>query len=321
MLEIIGGIPQQILEGMELSLKKKDKILNYKWNSILFCGMGGSGIGGKITKGLFNESSPYPLETNSDYEIPGWVDSSTLVVGVSYSGNTEETLSAIKKSMERGAITIGITTGGKLSEIIEEVIKVPGGLPPRCAIGYLTVPQILLATGFNQDVIRELHETAHLLKEHFQGIIQEAGEVAKKISHLTPVIYASAQYLSPISYRFQCQFNENSKTFAHSHSIPEMNHNEIMGLKKMEGYALLWLFDKSIDSRYIKRVEITNSIVSGNFSTTLFLKPMEAFTTKISKAFYYIVLGDLISYFMAEEKGVDPFSIKEIDELKKRMKE
>ena len=321
MYKLIKDIKENIIEGINLTYEKEKSIKKIKFEKIISCGMGGSGIGGRIVKVLLEHKVSYPIFVHNDYNIPAWVDQKTLVLSVSYSGNTEETLDATEKARQKKAKIIGITTGGTLSHLVENYIKIPSGLPPRCAIAYLTIPQLIIASKFSSYITQELKNISSLLSTYFEKIEKKSKNIAKQIKNTIPVIYSSTPYLRPIAYRYQCQLNENSEIFVHHHYIPEMNHNEIMGINKMKRFSLLWLYDKEYDSRYTKRIKITNSLIKNSFKNNLIIEPFSNFKTEIEKTFFYIVFGDLLSYFLAKERKIDPFPVKRIEELKKRMKE
>lgn len=284
-----------------------------KFESIVIAGMGGSGIAGKIFLDIFNEK---PVTLVDSYQIPEFVNSDTFFIAISYSGNTEETLSALEKARKKGAKISAITSGGKLARLVPDSIIVPPSLQPRSAIGFLSVP---LLKGFGIIKESEIDEAVENVKE-IDSDTSSYRDIAEEIfsGNKIPVIYGTPP-LSSIAYRWKTQFNENSKVLAYSSQFPELNHNDTMALEKTyrkDEFYFLVLTHKAVDNKVRNRIRITSQICSIKF------KEIKGEGTSIfSNIFTLIHKGDYISYFLAKLRKVDPRDVLIIEDLKKRLSE
>ena len=282
-------------------------------DKIVIAGMGGSGIAGKIFQDLYTVK---PVTLVNSYEIPKFVDSNTLFVAVSYSGNTEETLHAVKRAKEKGAVIRGITSGGQLAEVLNSTVIVPKGYQPRSAVGYLTIPLLRAFDLFDDSEV-------DVAKEHLAKIDKNLGtwqKFADEIfsSNKIPVIFGTPK-LEGVAYRWKTQFNENAKVLAYSASFPELNHNDTMALEntyRKEEFYFFVLTHKQLEREIAKRIRITSKLckikmanVEGDGNTIF------------SNIFTLIHKGDYISYFLAKKRDVDPRNVSIIEDLKRGLKE
>jgi glucose/mannose-6-phosphate isomerase len=324
MIEIIRNLPKQIKESFEFPTYKLDMAII---DRIVICGMGGSAIAGDFLKSYLYYSS-LPVEIIRDYKVPQYVNSTSLVFVISYSGNTEETISAFENAFKNGSKIIVITSGGKLKELAEKyeipVVLIPRGLPPRGAIGYI-FSSILLNLERNGiiQVSRELKESLELLDKsikEFDSTSSIAFEIANKFYLRIPIIYSS-QRLFSVAYRWQTQINENAKSFCHMNVIPEMNHNEINGLKNPKDIIskcwVLFMFDIEDDERIKRRIEIVSEIIKDSvLGITILQGKGETF---LHRMLYLILLGDYVSYYLSRFYNEDPYAIPRIEELKRKL--
>ncbi|MBS3135730.1 bifunctional phosphoglucose/phosphomannose isomerase [Candidatus Woesearchaeota archaeon] len=316
MKKVLLDFPKQCREALSLSsgIKAHDSI-----KSILVMGLGGSGIGGDILKSIMSKTSIH-VDVVKDYDIPNSVDENTLAFAVSYSGNTEETLSAVTEAKNRGAKIIAITSGGKLSEITDTIIRVPTGLQPRNAVGYLFFPMVgvLYNSGILDVKNSDMNEMVKVLSD--SAYFDEKGnEIAKKIRDKTPIIYSSS-FFGPCAYRFKCEINENSKHPAYHHVFPELCHNELVGYKGMEKsrFIVILMKSNSDHERIRKRMDICKEI----FGERLEVEEITALGTSIySKIFSLIYLGDWVSYHLALLNRIDPTPVEVIEDLKRKLVE
>lgn len=302
-----------------------------KVQSILYFGMGGSAIAGNLLYDTLFDELKVPIDIVRGYSCPAYCNDNTLVIVSSYSGNTEETLSAIKGVEKTGAIVLAITSGGELKKIAESkkwnLINIPGGLPPREALGYSFFPlyhtlgRIDLIKGYKFNTKRVatfVHDIA-IRNDHASSdghVFSE--ELAKTIKGKIPIIYSTAPYLNTISRRWQNQFHENSKSMAFANVVPEMNHNEIVGWEQdtdlMKNMVVIFLENEDPHPRIRKRIELTKKIIQKKGAQVV-----ELYThgrTRLEKIFSLIVLGDWVSYYLAIYYKKDPIAIKNIDYLK-----
>ncbi len=314
MLKVIEDFPQQCKTALELP---KGMSVSGKFSNIVVCGMGGSGIGGDILK-IYMRNSKIPLFVVRDYKVPNFVDENSLVFAVSYSGNTEETLSAFKDALNKKAKIIAITSGGKLSEVAKKVIKVPAGLQPRAALAYLFFP--VLGVLNNSNIIdvnnNEIAEMLNVLDNtnEFKAV---GKAIAGKSQNKTPLIYAS-ELLGAVAYRWKTQFNENSKIAAFYHVFSEMNHNEIAGYQTMtkDKFIAIFIRDKFDNDRIKKRMDVTKEIISTRVDVECIETKGEHLLSRIFSGIYY---GDFASYYLALANKIDPTPVNVIENLKKKL--
>ena len=202
-------IIEAVYYGKKLKVKKK------KIDRIVACGMGGSGIGAGILRNLVKDELKVPFETFSSYDIPAYVNSRTLVFCVSFSGNTEETLSCFKQAKEKRAYIIALTTGGKLQKMANanDTIIFPKNSPqPRMTLAYLCLPLpiVLEKLRLIEKKNNHLNEAVFLLKKEQMNIEAKAKDIALKIKGKLPIIYGSEE-LSTTTYRFRTELNERSE--------------------------------------------------------------------------------------------------------------
>ena len=299
---------------------------------VVILGMGGSAIGGDLMRTLALEQGRTVL-VHRDYGLPPVVDDRTLIIASSYSGNTEETISSFNKALETPAKKVAIATGGKLKALAEE-----SGVPvftfryvgePRAAIGYslFSLLAIFQRLGLTSVQPGDIDETIALLQELSpkldSGVPVEnnrAKQLAARLWDRLIVTYG-AGILCSVSYRWKTQFNENSKAWAFSECLPELNHNAVVG------YSLPpWLRDKtfvimlrspSLHSRILTRYEATAEMLAdaGIAHDTIDAQGNSA----LSQIMSTILLGDYVSYYLAILNGVDPSPVKAIEGLKERL--
>jgi len=332
MREQIINFPKQFKEGLELS-----KSINIKgdFDSVVVSGMGGSAWPAEL---LFAWLQPeFHWQVNRGYALPSQTNKNTLTIFCSYSGNTEECLSAYNEALEKGLTICAVTSGGKLEELCQKnnnfYIKVPeikaGKWPvPRMATGYIfsALYSILVSTGLVKDQNQEIIKIAENLNP---AELEEQGkQLAEKLKNKIPLIYSSYK-LKSLSYIWKIKFNENSKIPAFAHCIPEMNHNEMEGfsIEDLNKNFYIILLDDDSDTRISKRMNLTAQILKErNISVEIIKLKKENIpsTTRVQGSletiFSYALLADWISYYLALNYGVNPFNIDIIEDFKERMR-
>ena len=321
MKELIKDFTNQIAHAIVIGNAYEPSDWNANISNVLISGLGGSGIGGTIAAEVVASEAHVPIITNNGYFIPNFVSINTLFLACSYSGNTEETISAAKLAHEEGAKVVVISSGGKLKELADEFgwdfIGIPGGQPPRASFG-LSFPEVLYVLHAH-DIIskkfeKELEAAIKLLDDNEAAIQEEAKHVTEKLFGKIPVIYA-ADGFGGVATRFRQQINENSKMLCWHHVIPEMNHNELVGWRdKNEDLAVI-IFRNETD---FKNVQARMEINKGTFAkyTSTIVEVWSKGTSDLQRALYLIHLGDWVSFFLGEKKGVDITEVKVIDHLK-----
>lgn len=320
----ISGISQNMTEALEIG---KTAIKNFKIepvNRVVIAGLGGSGISGKIISKLVENTCKVPIHLINDYGIPGWVDKHTLFIAASYSGNTEETLSALNEARSKNAQICSITAGGKLEKICREngynTVVIPSGQPPRTSFGYSSVQQFFVLHAYDlisDFFIKEVQDAAQLLKDEAAAIKNEAKAVADKIIHTIPVIYSEA-HAEGLAIRLRQQINENAKMLCWHNVLPEMNHNELVGWAGgNETLSALFIHTPDDHPGVKRRMELSKEIIANYTPHLIDLVPKG--NTAIARAYYLIHLSDWISFYLAEKQEVDPIEIRVIDYLKNEL--
>ena len=303
-------------------------------NSMVVSGMGGSALGASL---FLNWTQPsVPMAINRQYDIPGFVSQRTLFVASSYSGNTEEALSAYRQARERGAVAVAMTSGGKLEELAKEngvlVLKLPGGIQPRMSVFYQIKALSALFDAVSAfgagDLAVQVSACADFLAEESKRWLPEvrteanlAKQLAGEIAGKTPVIYAGPR-LSGAAYKWKISFNETSKNIAFYNQWPEFNHNEIMGWtshpveKPFQPVELISAFEHP---RVSKRFEISNRLLSGKMPHPLVIETKG--DTLLAQILWAVLLGDFTSLYLAMLNGVDPTPVKTIEKLKQELSE
>ncbi|MFO7792301.1 MAG: bifunctional phosphoglucose/phosphomannose isomerase [Candidatus Saliniplasma sp.] len=329
MLGTLEEFPEQIekvVEDLDINL------LPFQPYEIVVTGMGGSAIVGDILKSFLANRITIPIHVNKDYTIPSFVNENTLVFVVSYSGNTEETLSAARNALKEGAKVIGISSDGELEKLCEEkgvvFIQAPKDYHPREAIAFLFIPVLKILTEmlvYDSDVaiidtVEELKKLRDRIKCGIRTDENPAKKIAKRIKGKIPVIYGHSIY-NAVANRWHTQFNENAEVLAWYGAFPEMNHNEIVGWKgdnKTEDFIPILLRHKGEDESIDRRIGLTKDLVFEEKCDDIIELYAEG-ETQLARILYLIYFGDYISIYLALLYGRDPSPVKIIDELKERL--
>jgi glucose/mannose-6-phosphate isomerase len=304
------------------------------WDSpggIIVAGMGGSAIGGELARAILGDHASRPLLTARAYGLPPWTTNATTVVCASYSGDTEETLACFEAAGVIGARRVVVTSGGKLAEMARAegvpVIPVAGGYQPRHAVAYMTVGVLEVAAlaGVGPRMNSEIDVAADHLEELViewgpDGVdASEAKTLARALSGTVPVV-AGAGLTTGIAYRWKTQINENAKSPAYSLELPELDHNEIEGWSSANGYgrfSAVLLDDDDTHPRVKERMDLTARLIRPG--ATGVHRPRSRGRTTVERVFSLVLLGDLVSLYLAVLRGVDPAPVDVIDELKSEL--
>ena len=319
---------KELVEGFTIQLKEANDIADKaiistssNIHQIIVTGLGGSGIGGTILSELVASSCRVPILINKDYSLPAFTGPNTLVIISSYSGNTEETLQAMNEALAKKAQIVCVCSGGKILEIAKQNqidhIVIPSGHPPRSCIGYSLVQliKILVAKGFaDNSLFVDLKNAITLLDKEKNDIKKEAQNIAQKLVNKIPVIYSLGS-CEGAAVRFRQQINENSKMLCWHHVCPEMNHNELVGWTVRNEDLAVITFHTSYDyKRTVKRYEVCKPIFEKYASAVIDLHAKG--NSKLEQFLYLINIGDWISCYIADIRGIDRVEVKVIDHLK-----
>lgn len=326
MKNFIKKLPLQITEALDLSSVAHAQIQTAPRNgfhNIWLLGMGGSAFGGEIVKNYIADKSRLPFLIHRSYQLPAAVTYNSLVIVSSYSGNTEETLTAAKTALERNAYIVCIASGGQLKEWAQNYrlpfIELPQGYPPRaaCAFSIVQQLQILSDVGVLMDVNGELKAVIDFLKDEQEECRNVAKKIAKMIKGTIPVIYAG-DAMDAIAIRLRQQINENAKSLCWHHLTPEMNHNEMVGWefprKFLKRTSVLVLRSNFDHARVQLRHDICNEILSEKSPLVINIEAIGK--TRLQQLFYMLHLSDWVSYYLAKAYKVNPLPVKVIDKLK-----
>jgi len=324
--ELIAGFTNQIKRAVSIGESAKLKKNRVPVRSILLSGLGGSGIGGTILSNILRDDLGVPIVINKTYHIPAFVDENTLVIVSSYSGNTEETISAMMQAYQKNAHIVCITSGGLVKEYADihkiDYIQIDGGMPPRACLGFSFVQLLYILYGLDliQDGFKQsLSKTIERLDTEETEIRGVARAIAEKLHGTLPVIYADAAF-EGVAIRFRQQINENAKMLCWHHVVPEMNHNELVGwAKKQEDISVIFLRNNNDYERNQERMEFTKNIV-GKYAAEV-VELYSKGDTDIERSLYMIHVCDWVSYFLAELNEVDAIEINVINSLKNKLAE
>ena len=304
-----------------------------KPENIIVAGMGGSGIGGELLKDWARDKAQVPIEVSRDYSLPVYANEKSFVLIVSYSGETEESLSAFLDAVKKKCMIHCISSGGSLLEFAEKLnvpyLRVPSGMPPRAALPYLFTPLLksLEKMKIVPSVSEDLSEATKIL-ERISG--ENAPEklarenfsktLALGIDETVPVVYGFGVYRS-VAQRFKQQFNENSKVLSKWEFFSELNHNEIVGWEKTgslaECFSTIFIRDKAEPDMIRSRIETTKTLLP------LGSKMFEVWSQgncALAKMMSTVCIGDFTSVYLAVLRGVDPTPVGNINLLKEKMK-
>jgi glucose/mannose-6-phosphate isomerase len=335
MLAAIETLPGQIRDAWARSRKLQLGEPHRAAQAVALLGMGGSAVGADLVRGVFSDRLRVPLSVVRDYELPASVQPSTLVVAVSYSGSTEETISALATALERRCPVAVITTGGTLHDVARRanlpLLDYPGGSQPRAAIGYslLLFAGLLERAGLLQLDDAEVESTAAtaaaMAKLWGPSVATErnlAKQLAWSLVDRLPVIEA-AGFLAPVARRWKTQFNENSKSMAVAEELPEATHNTVVGYQQPESIRdhlyVVFLASPSDHPRNSLRASLSAELL-GKAQIAHQVVPI-AGDGRLAQAIAAISLGDHVSTYLAMLYGLDPTPVEAISHIKERLLE
>jgi glucose/mannose-6-phosphate isomerase len=333
MRNLILNFPKQAEEAVAIGNAAKIKLNTKKVQNIIITGLGGSAIGGDLLRAYLADKCDVPVIVNRHYYFPEYVGKNSLVIVSSYSGNTEETVSAYKDAIKRKALIFCITSGGEVEKLAKKhkhpYIKIPGGLPPRAALGYSFFPTLIALSklGFIKDQKKEIKETLGLLNvlssrySNHDAADNLALNLAKTLQGKLPVIYSGADKFDTVNTRWRGQISENAKTLAYGHVFPELNHNEIVGWEVltdiMKKIHVVILRDNEDYKRIKLRMDISKGIIGGLADGITEVNTEGK--SLLARTFSLLYLADWLSFYLAMLNGVDPSPVKKIDFLKNEL--
>ena len=301
-------------------------------DNIVYGAMGGSALAA-----ILSTSWPgydLPFQVVRDYDIPAYVSPKTYFIACSYSGNTEETISALEQAEAKGAKIAVITGGGKLAEIAKEkgypLALLPKAEQPRYAVLYnlKALLTLLEEAGLLKNKDAELKQAADFLQDSVQSWVatvptasNQAKQIAQEVIGKSAVVYAGPK-LAPAAYKWKISFNENAKHLAWTNQYPEFNHNEFMGWTKQppqKPYTVIDLRSSLEHPRNQKRFEVTERLLSGMRPAPIIVEAQGK--TLFEQLLWTIALGDFVTLYTALLNGLNPAPVDLIEKFKKSLDE
>ena len=320
--QLISRFMDQLEEGLEIGRNASIRPAASNIHHIYIAGLGGSGIGADFVASFIQDECKIPFLVRKGYHVPAFVGPDTLAIASSYSGNTEETLISYDQIKAKGARLICVASGGKIIEKAKadgnDYIQVPSNWPsPRACLGYSVTAQLWIMhhLGFVSDsAIKQIEASVGFLRNESPSIKEQAEAIANKLHRKIPIIYIEDR-MEPVAVRLRQQINENSKALCWHHVVPEMNHNELVGWReKNDALTVLYLRNDDDYDRNAVRMEINKNIISQYAGEIVEVYSKGA--NMIEKSLYLVHLGDWISWYLAQLRGVDALEVKVIDYLK-----
>ena len=331
MLQCLRRFPEDCRRAIEIAREADlSDLADRKFASVVFIGMGGSAIGGQLMSDWLRDKTSVPMQVSKGYGIPGFIGRGTLVVAVSYSGNTEETLVAFEEVYVRGAPVICVTSGGRLLKLSQERklphIQLPAGMKPRAAIPFqlFTLVTALRDLGLIEDSWQEIEEAVEVIKNLREELVEEvksganpAKRLALELQNKIPFIYGS-EFFEGVAYRFGTQMNENGKVPASSGVFPELFHNAALGSEGpddvLKPLGILIIRDREETPREARKIEGFKAIFTERVGKLIEVESRGE--GRLARMLSVLYLGDYVSVYTGILNGKDPSSMEAIDTLK-----
>ena len=325
-LEAVDQIHHQyIIENLPESIQQK-------FDNIVINGMGGSALPAELLSETFSQytvdNSAYPVYINRDYSSSKYITDSSLILAISYSGNTEETLSSYESAVATGSVVIAMAAGGALiqraKELSQPYVVIPNPSPdfqPRYATLYIlkAIIEVLIQFGVLSDIARD--KVINLVNQINPKDFESQGEtLANTIKGNTPVIYATCEY-KLAAHLWKIKINENAKTPCFWNYVPELNHNEMVGFTNPQANFQFVLLQNEVEtSRNIKRFsKLKQLFESRELSVVNVIVP--DFGNKLANLVAMTLIGDWTAYYLALSYGIDPTPVDMVEEFKLLMKD
>lgn len=323
------AMPEHLRDGLWRAQSARLPELN-TLGGMLVCGMGGSAVGGDLLAAAYGDRLLRPLHVVRNYGLPSWATGDMTVLCSSYSGETEETLACFEAAGAVGAPRVVATTGGSLAEMAREegvsVIGLPSALQPRAAVAYMFVAAVEVAARAEAGpgLRSEIDEVAG----HLESLLEQWGPESNSKTNLAmdladaasdAEIFAvfGADLTAGAALRIKTQINENAKMMAAHAELPEADHNEIVGWandgRPGKRFAL-FLEDSDQHPRIRQRIEVTERVLADHGALTRRVRSLGE--SRSERLFSLVLLGDLLSVYLAVIRGVDPTPVSVIDEVK-----
>ncbi len=332
MLEAVAALPEHCREGYRAGRTAPDLPSGDGLTAVAFCGMGGSGVSGDVIRALYRERLRVPVDLVRGPVLPEFCGPHALVICCSYSGNTAETLACFEEAVRRGSRIVTVTSGGELARRAEELglarVPAPSGFQPRAALGFLAMGSLgaLEGVGLVPVLDRELEEAAAVLEATAArlapGRAREenvAKDLALRIGDRVPVVWGAEGIGAVAAARWKTQMNENAKVPAFASSLPELDHNEVVGWSAGAGdrFFLVALRHEGehpdVATRFPLSIEIAER--SGIAHEEVWASGLSLLARVLS----LVMTGDFASVYLGIARGEDPTPVVAIDRLKRAL--
>lgn len=329
MLGVIASLPQAMRAGFAAGRAATPPPTFARPSALVFCGMGGSAVAGDVLRAVYADRLPFPVEVVRRATPPVYAGPGTLVIASSYSGDTVETNDAFEAAVERGCTVAVVTSGGRLARRAEEIgaprVTIPGGMQPRAAIGHLALGTIGLLEaagllpGAGDDVdeaVAEVERLVPTLAPTSPEGVNPAKRIARQLEGGVAVVWGTDGVAATAANRWRTQINENAKVPCFSSSLPELNHNELVGWSGDEGHGFsvvaLRIEDETdeIRRRYAFSEEIVRSSGAG------WVEHWASGRGPLARLMTLVAVGDFVSTYLALLRGIDPMPVPVIARLK-----
>lgn len=332
----IFDLPEQLADALKIAQRWQVNADDFRdIRNIILAGMGGSAIGGDLARTYLASILLIPFQVCRHYQLPEYVDDETLVIASSYSGNTEETISAVEDALKRKTMIAAISTGGLLGDICNlnqiPMVSIPEGLQPRAALGYSFIPLMMFfeKVGLIKNVAKEIDAVINSLQKWRETYIEDtsteqnpAKNMALKLHGKIPIIYGGPTLTDAVAMRFKGQICENSKTLAFVNFFPEFNHNELVGWsntieKHKDNLVVVILRDAEDHAQIRNRMNIVKELIRKVDVEVIEIHSRGA--SRLERIFSLIQMADFSSYYLAVLNEVDPTPVEVIEELKLKL--
>jgi glucose/mannose-6-phosphate isomerase len=330
MLEEVTLWPKKLKDGLDIAhnfhYENSEKIPR-NIDKIVFIGMGGSGIAGRVVKTFLDKKCKIPSFIVDSSELPAFVDTNSLAVVVSYSGNTWETVSVLEQLVEKHVPTIALSHGGKVAEIAESknvpFVLLPESKMPRSALGNFLGFMLglfdLMSLVDGKKILSEFDKQLSLYMPKFEEDTGYFNDFLDRVNGCEDFqIWGISGDSAAFAYRAQTQFNENSKVHPVTAYFPELNHNLLNGFVKCKTYPLvLFLATEFLPTRLCESADVVCKLLAER-GVVLYKPPILGDTWE-GQLFHIILWSDFASYYLGKARGVDVERVEIIEELKKRL--
>jgi glucose/mannose-6-phosphate isomerase len=333
MFDAAAAFPEQVDQAVSTArsiagLPGRDDI-----EAVVVLGMGGSGVAGDVCAAIAGPFMPVPVVVQKGYAPPQFVNDSTLVFAVSFSGNTEEIIESASMAAMAGGRMVVVSHGGELAALAAEWggvhIPVPDGIPqPRAGLGALAIPPLIVlesvglfpgASQWVSDAVVQLrHRRDQLIKDG-----NEAQALARRIDRHLPLIYGGGSIGGVAATRWKTQFNENAKVAAFANTVPELTHNEICGWGQhgdvtRQVFRLVSLRHEHEHPQIARRFEFIHRAVEevvGGIDEV-----WAEGEGALAQLLDLVLQGDFVSLHLAAQEGLDPGPVPILDEIKAELR-